>query len=178
MELPGHSGACLLQAISQLASGERKNRREARREKAKERLLTNLTKGHAGIPGSGKPSDWSSLTRFVNHTRASTVLVQLARGGFPQLVRYVLVGNETRSNQCWSVYNLVYGRRPYREVRLPSYLSHCLGAHLWMKCCVKTYLITSKYLLFTDEQWILGHGGKTQQFFDMTNISSTQWSGM
>ena len=43
--------------------------KNARREEARERLWENLTKGRSGIPGSGRPSDWSILTDFVN-TRA------------------------------------------------------------------------------------------------------------
>ena len=56
----------LLQVFSQLGrsaiNGERKNRGEARQEKAKELLWANLTKGRSGIPGPGVPSDWSMLT--------------------------------------------------------------------------------------------------------------------
>ena len=58
------------------------------------------------------------------------------------------------------------------EVRLPSYLSRCLGAHLWMKCCLNLFNHFDLLIDFwpkSDEPWTLGHGRKTQQFFGMNN---------
>jgi len=63
----------LFLALSELGrgakDGERKNMGEAWRERAKEHLWANLTKGRSGIPGSGIPSDWLILTGFLD-TRA------------------------------------------------------------------------------------------------------------
>ena len=45
----------------------REKKKRSERERARECLWANLTKGCSGIPGSGIPSDWSILTDFCQH---------------------------------------------------------------------------------------------------------------